>query len=227
MGVTDVAAVAALVVSVLSFIVAVLAARYTRAQARATEVQASEARRIREIEELRDKALQRPDLAAELRTLPGGGLQTVRLTVTLAGPAGTAPIRSLLLRIMADKERSSTLAGGPSPDQIARAVWAPYRFTPRVDGADADGLVADVVPTRQRAGGLHETESIVVQMERTHPPSWWGEDGRGRWNREFPVDAGFVLVAEVATETHDWSIPLPVRLVRDRPRMSRASIGRQ
>ncbi|MFI9848669.1 hypothetical protein ACIHFD_67540 [Nonomuraea sp. NPDC051941] len=95
------------------------------------------------------------------------------LKVWFNGPTALAELR-VGLTIRNDKPRSSRLAGGPSPDEIAAQVWGPYRFRPRVDGADELGRTTGPVKLLPGDGRQFTLERTIEPRWTT--PEWWRDE---------------------------------------------------
>jgi hypothetical protein len=99
------------------------------------------------------------------------------MAVFLTGPPELERLDALTVTIRDDHtwRGQHTLAGGPTPEQLAEQIWGPYRFTPGsgpgadsvhgIPGADPTGRT---IPTR----GMPVGEELPFHLELTRPPTW-------------------------------------------------------
>jgi hypothetical protein len=117
------------------------------------------------------------------------GVETKRLYVYLIGPPELERLDELTVTIRDDhpwRGQGRQLAGGPTPEQVARQIWGPYRFTPGtgpgadavrgIPGADPTGRIT---PTR----GMPVGEGLQFSLEPTLPPPW-SQQPPEDWRRE-------------------------------------------
>jgi hypothetical protein len=127
------------------------------------------------------------------------------LYVRFDGPAqlGRLSIR-LIIRDDFDRSRVPSLAGGPTPDEIAQVVWGPYRFRPGIDGADQLGRT--VMPFPLDAG-----DRTRLALDPSARPAWYeGVDGEERWRRQYR-NATIRLWADCEAEGHKpWRLSFGV-----------------
>lgn len=101
------------------------------------------------------------------------------LNVHLAGPDELGEVEVVSIRVNDDdKDRSRLSPGGATAEEIANHVWGPYRFTPRVDGADEHGRA--VGPFTLRVG-----RGRPFQMDRTGPGRWMEGKTMDDWQDEY------------------------------------------
>ncbi|MFE2048029.1 hypothetical protein ACFXAS_05940 [Streptomyces sp. NPDC059459] len=101
------------------------------------------------------------------------------LNVHLAGPDELGEVEIVSIRVDDDdKDRSRLTPGGVTQAQIAAHVWGPYRFTPRVDGADEHGRA--VGPFSLKVG-----RGRPFQMDRTRPGLWMVGKTMDQWQEEY------------------------------------------
>lgn len=102
------------------------------------------------------------------------------LYVRFDGPASLGKI-SVQLSLRDDFDRSGvpSLAGGPTPQQIAESIWGPYRFRPGVDGADHRGRGVAAFP-------LEADDRTRLAVDPSLKPSWYeGAEGENRWRQQW------------------------------------------
>lgn len=149
------------------------------------------------------------DLTPQFRvTLERGDGDRATLSVHLAGPLplGHLDEVSVEVRQSDDLDYTPTLAGGPTPEQVAAQVWGPYRFVPRVNDADENGQVMPAFPLRVGAGR-------PLAMERTRPPHWQeGNDREARWRDKW-LNKPLRLVLTCRRDDLDpWTVPYEVEV---------------
>ncbi|MER6374856.1 hypothetical protein ABT255_42340 [Streptomyces mirabilis] len=136
------------------------------------------------------------------------------LSVHLAGPLPLGHLDEVRIEVKQsdDMDYTPTLAGGPTPEQVAAQVWGPYRFVPRVNDADENGQVMPGFPLRVGAGQPRA-------LERTRPPHWQeGDDREARWRDKW-LNQPMRLVLTCRRDGFDpWVVPYEVD-VPGRPRV--------
>lgn len=191
-GLSAVAAVAAAVVAVLAW-------RAARAAATAATV-------LTQLEQGRWHNELTPRFTVTATADPEG---RVRLVVALDGPAALDRLDQLTVTIRDDNtDHRSRLAGGPTVEQIAAQIWGPYRFTPRVDGADRTGRA--IAPIRLLLG-----DDRPFQLEPSTPPPWAGDPVA--WRAKYaaaPIRLA-IRCCRRNDNDHEWNVPLEV--VPNRP----------
>ena len=176
--------VAALAVSIVSALGALYAVWYARRQATAadsaaaaSERSAIAAEKTAAVEAGRRQGELTPRFRVSVEPA-NPGVETLRMTVFLAGPPELGRLDGLTVTIRNDhpwRGQGRPLAGGPKPEQVAAQIWGPYCFTPGtgpgadsvrgIPGADRDGRTP---PT----GGMPVGEALPFFLEPTRPPSW-------------------------------------------------------
>lgn len=147
---------------------------------------------------------------------PQGGYAT--LDVQLTGPHALRQLDEIVVEILAsDDQMRDPLnpVGRPTAEDVRNHTWGPYRFTPRVDGADEHGkMVApfDLVVGRGRPFALEETR----------PPFWQeGNDRADRWRDQWDGKP-LKLRLTCRREGHEaWVIPYDI----ERSRAPRSALG--
>lgn len=147
------------------------------ARANRTSRQAqSTAETVARIERDRRHEERRPRLTLTLGGLSG---DTAKLDVHLDGPDELGEVEFVSIRVDDDDmDRSDLLPGEASRDDIDNHVWGPFRFTPRVNGADEHGRALGSFALRVGRGSL-------FQMERTRPGHWMRGKTMGQWQGEY------------------------------------------
>jgi type II secretory pathway pseudopilin PulG len=176
--------IAALIVAIVSALASIAAVRYARRSDQSAARSATASERSAVASEAR-AALEAQRRHAELTprfrvtcASANPGVDTLRLSVFLAGPPELGQLDSLTVKIRDDhpwRADGRPLAGGPSPDEVAAQIWGPYRFMPGsgpgadstrgIPGADPTGRVT---PTR----GMPVGEALPFFLEPTRPPQW-------------------------------------------------------
>jgi hypothetical protein len=133
------------------------------------------------------------------------GIETVRLRVLLLGPSELRRLDTLTVRIRDDhpwRGQGTLIAGGPTPEQVARQIWGPYRFTPGTGpGADEVRGVpgADETGRSTPTGGMPVGEELTFFLEPTDPPRW-SQQPRDNWRRE----RGTVVRLQLECRREGW-----------------------
>lgn len=202
--------IVAVCLSGLALVIAGLSARYTRQQARWTEVQADEARQVRMITEAQRREDLRPEFAVVLQPLNSGPDEerVMRLTLKLTGPAALESLDAITVEVRDDRPRAA-LGTGPTQAEVARQIWGPYRFSPGVDQAEPDGRRVSPMPVQRPQGVLPAGESLILQMERTTAPDWYA-GGEKAWREEYPRSGPVKLVLTCRAAEMTWAVPLEV-----------------
>ena len=125
------------------------------------------------------------------------------LRVELEGPDGLDRLDEVSITIRDDHHNRgpSLIAGGPSAEEIGQVIWGPYRFVPRVDGADNLGRSVPPVP-------LHRGDWIRFTLERSLPPKW--NSDTTRWRQEWDGKPVRLLVSYRREGYEPWSLPYEV-----------------
>jgi len=217
--------VAALVVSIVSVVVAIVAVVYARRldgraaeavaaakrsagaaerSAAASERSATAGESTRAIEQQRRNAELTPRFRVTCEPA-NPGIETVRLRVLLIGPPELGRLDALTVTIRDDhpwRGQGTPLAGGPTPEQVAKQIWGPYRFTPGTGpGASAVRGVpgADETGRSTPTGGMPVGEELTFFLEPTDPPRW-SQQPRENWRRE----RGTVLRLQLECQREGW-----------------------
>jgi hypothetical protein len=203
----------------LSFALAVLAIVISVSSALYTRQQAVEARKAREITEAERHDALTPVFDVTLKPLNSGSNEAdiVRLNIKLVGPVGLAPLDDLTIEVRDDSPRTA-LSAGPSKDEIAVQIWGPYRLSPGIDNATADGRRVAPLSHQRTDGTLPRGESTQLQMERTRPPSWYAP-GQKAWEDDFPADHPVKLRLCCRSADHEWVVPVEVQVTGWSPRV--------
>lgn len=129
---------------------------------------------VARIEKARWHAELTPVFEATIKRRSGGHEE---LYIKLQGPVHLRHLDAVTVSIIQsdDLEYVSTLAGAVPREEVEQHVWAPYRFTPSSDGADAGGHRVAPFPLQVGRGK-------PFSFEKTRPPHWWeGGDVNQRW----------------------------------------------
>ncbi|MFC1230091.1 MULTISPECIES: hypothetical protein [Streptomyces] len=127
------------------------------------------------------------------------------LYVRFDGPAGLGKIDvRLTLRDDFDRSRVSPLAGIATPEEMAQTIWGPYRFRPRIDGADDLGRTVAQVP-------LEADDRTRLAVDPSVRPSWYeGTEGEQRWRHQYRTTR-IRLWADCEAEGHKpWRLSFEV-----------------
>ncbi|MGW2550145.1 hypothetical protein [Streptomyces sp. NPDC001635] len=111
-----------------------------------------------------------------LRLEPEQGMLYVRFD----GPAALGRI-NVKLTLRDDRDRSRVPESGVvyPPEELPTVIWGPYRFRPRVDGADEIGRSVAVFP-------LESNDRKRFAVDPSFRPSWYeGTGGEERWRHQY------------------------------------------
>lgn len=133
------------------------------------------------------------------------------LDVQLTGPHALRQLDEITIEILASDDLLRdplNPVGRPTTEDVRNHTWGPYRFTPRVDGADEHGK-------RVEPFALQVGRGRPFAIERTRPPLWQeGNDRDLRWREQWdgkPVK----LRLTCRREGHDaWVIPYDIERSR-------------
>jgi hypothetical protein len=160
-------AVASLVIAVVAILIAIASVLYTRRQA----VSSEEATAI-------EKTKLHHSLTPELQIsckLQGDNMAMAELE--LSGPTGLDRLDEVTVRIRDDRsDRSGNPGAGLTQEQIAAAIWGPFRFNPGVRDTDSTGRQHGPFP-------LPRNEPYKLILEQSMVPSWWIDPGQ--WRRQY------------------------------------------
>ena len=140
----------------------------------------------------------------------GVGQDYKRLRVMLLGPIALDHLDTLTVRIRDDQFRRrefSTLAGGPTPHQIGRQIWGPYRFSPFIGPDDARSDETGRITFYGTA--IPVGEELMFQIEPTMPPQWATSTPREEWQRQRGTVIRLALDAQ-QTDLRPWTIPCEI-----------------
>jgi hypothetical protein len=120
-----------------------------------------------------------------------------RLLVELVGPQALEQLDRLTVTIRDDshtRSEGSSIAGGPTQEQIEGQIWGSYRFTPDTGPGKAR---ADATGRRTvYEGAIPVGESLVYQLEPNPPPSWSTGTSQDVWRQEQGTILRLALLAE-------------------------------
>lgn len=179
-------------------------------QARSAAAEANAAARtLAEIERDRRHAELCPRLRVTCEPLnPGGKYQQLR--VALLGPPGLDRLDRLTVTIRNDHHRRGEgplRLGGPTPEDLKRQIWGPYRFPPGTGPddarADSNGRVTPYEAV------LPVGEELPFQLEPTLPPSWAQGTSPQNWQRERGTILRITFDAQHATHG-SWTLPAEI-----------------
>lgn len=138
------------------------------------------------------------------------GGQELRLRVALRGPYNLDRLDKLTVTIRNDHHKrgaGTSLAGGPSPDQIRKQIWGPYRFAP---GSGPDNFLPDSLGrVTVYDDVLPLGEELPFVLEHTLPPSWMEGATQADWLRDRSTLIRLELLAE-HTEHGTWRLPAEI-----------------
>lgn len=132
--------------------------------------------------------------------------QHLRLAVRFDGPAGLRVLDRLILTVRDDRDRSgdNQLAGGATPEEIAKTIWGPYRLRPRIDNADETGRSVELTE-------IHLDETRLLALDPSIPPDWYsGADGLQRWRDQYDGTPLRLWAECHATGHKPWTVPFNV-----------------
>lgn len=138
------------------------------------------------------------------------------MTIALIGPPELEYLDELMVTIRDDhpwRAQGRPLAGGPTPEQVARQIWGLWRFIPHTGpgagtipgfpGADDTGRTT---PT----AGLPVGEQLPFFLEPNRPPTW------SQWTAESWEQAvGSKLRLQLDSRRSDWepwSLPCEIQV---------------
>lgn len=129
---------------------------------------------------------------------------TAYLQVTLTGPPDLDRLDGVAVSIRNDRaNRSPTIAGGPTAEELAAVIWGPLRFRPYVDDADELGRSIPFVP-------LARQDTMQLAMEASLVPRWVAD--HDLWRRQYahhPLRLHFTCTRE----GHEpWKFPIDVSI---------------
>ena len=161
-------AVASLIIAIIAILIALGSVAYSRRQTVATE-------RLTAIEVTRRHEDLTPDLDIRCNHFEGGDL-IVELELT--GQAGLDRLDEVRVRIRNDRPYRTTPrpGNGLSAEQLADAIWGPYRFSP--DVRDTDRLGREHGPF-----SLPKQEPYKLSLEPSLVPSWFTVPDM--WRRQY------------------------------------------
>ncbi|MEW2578325.1 hypothetical protein [Streptomyces syringium] len=137
------------------------------------------------------------------------------LDVQLIGPLPLGHLDEVNIAIVSsdDADRTSTLPGPPTQEDIDAQVWGPYRFTHGADGADAHG-------SRVQAVSMQVGRGRPFSIEMTRAPLWQeGGDAQERWRSRWRGTPLCLLITCRRGGSDQWVIPCEVE--NPAPRVSR------
>jgi hypothetical protein len=218
-------AVAALVVAIVAALGARAAVMYARRLDQATRDAAGAAREsavaaqrsavaaegIAVLDAARRHDELTPQFVVSCTSAPPQFVDTLRLTVFLAGPAQLGRLDELIVRIRDDypyRSESEPLPGAPTREQVSAQIWGPYRFVqgkgmgsihPLFRGPDATGRMTS---TRE---GIPVGEEWPFFLGPTLAPTW-AQQSPETWRAQ--VGTILRLQLECRREGLDpWSLP--------------------
>ncbi len=159
------------------------------------------AREVAAIERVRRHVELTPQLTASIR--PGNG-GTFMVSIRLDAPYDLGALDRMTLFVRNDiSDRSPSLGGEVTAEQVNDHIWGPLRFTPGVDGASGDGRRVGPVP-------LKVGDYARFQMDVTRAPVWAGPDGQKGWRAKYQTHGVPVLLSIICERDGDeaWTIPV-------------------
>ena len=189
-------AVASLIVAVVAIVIALASVVYARRQAVTSE-------KATAIESKRRHDELTPDLTITADVRPYTDNRWVDVTLELMGPPGFGGLDEVMIRIRDDvPDRKPRDGSQLTREQIAEAVWGPYRLNPGMRDTDSAG----------RAHGpfrLPAHEPYPLQLEPTTAPAWSDPES---WHRQY--EGKPVRVEVICTrEGHEpWVVPCEVEV---------------
>jgi len=161
-------AIASLIIAIIAILIALGSVAYTRRQTVASE-------RLTAIEVLRRHEDLTPELDIRCTYFAGGD---VTLELELIGPTGLDRLDEVRVRIRNDRpDRTTPRPGnGLTAEQLADAIWGPYRLKPEV--RDTDRLGREHGPFI-----LPRQEPYKLSLEPSTVPSWFTVPEM--WRRDF------------------------------------------
>jgi hypothetical protein len=152
------------------------------------------------------------------------GSDQLRLTVALTGPPELHQLDRLIVTIRDDhsgRQSSTTLPGGPTPEQLHAQIWGPLRFVPGTGpGADPTRGVPGADPTGRSTPttGLPVGEELPFALEPSPPPRWSNHTHQA-WRQERGTILRLTFECHNNTD-HPWTLtgeidtqdPTPVQI---------------
>ncbi|WP_204038879.1 hypothetical protein [Acrocarpospora phusangensis] len=122
------------------------------------------------------------------------------LRLLLLGPTALHEV-TLTVSIRDDwPDRKSTLAGGPTADEIAATIWGPYRFNRAIDGGSEDGRS---VETFRLTMGDYKPIALI----RSAWPRWTNQD---HWRTKYADAPVRIAVTCEHPDYEPWTVHLEV-----------------
>lgn len=106
---------------------------------------------------------------------PGSGMQRLRLTFVLDGPPALGHLDGFEAIIRDDyfrRAEARTPGDGPTPEDIRRQIWGPFRFRPGIGSDRRAGVADETGRTAPFTAVLPVGETGTYELEPTLPPAW-------------------------------------------------------
>lgn len=130
------------------------------------------------------------------------------LHVHLDGPLPLCRLDEIRLEIVQSDDMSyaSTLAGGPSQEELDAQVWGPIRFSHGANGADINGKTVEPF-------GLAVGRGHPFSVELTRPPRWIvGNDRAEQWRERWAGKPVRMVLTCRRDGFKDWVVPCEVEV---------------
>jgi hypothetical protein len=137
---------------------------------------------------------------------------TADLRVILSGPDELEWLDPVTIRILDERWRdhgTSTLAGGPTPEQVAKIVYGPWEFNP--------GASAQVVSNRETVPRRYERSRRdwdLLALQPARPPAWASSVTPQQWLQQFAGQPIRLLLSCQHGE-YTWHLPHDVYPVKE------------
>jgi hypothetical protein len=138
---------------------------------------------------------------------------TADLRVVLSGPDELDWLDPVTIRILDERWRdhgTSTIAGSPTPEQVAKVLYGPWEFNP---GASAQVISnRETRPRRYERSTGQDWDFLVLQPAR--PPAWAGSVSPQQWLEQF-AGQPIRLLLTCHHGDYTWSLPYDVFPVKE------------
>ncbi|GAA3938234.1 hypothetical protein [Actinoplanes auranticolor] len=130
------------------------------------------------------------------------------LRVELAGPTALGRLDEIKLTVRDDQHGrgASSIAGGPTDEQIRNHVWGAYRFRRGVDGGSDSGRSVAPFP-------LPIGEFTRKAMDQQVPPQWAKHLTKADWQRQYAGKPVRFLLDCRRDGFPPWRVPIEATLV--------------
>jgi hypothetical protein len=159
------------------------------------------------IEEARRRSELTPDF--EITGKDHGG--QADLFIILRGPNTLDRLDEVVVRILDERWKdhgASQIAGGPSPEDIAKHVWGPWEFNTGASAQVADNRTTWTRAYSRETGKDWDKLGLIV----TAPPYWATGMTPQQWMRQHDGEPVRLLLS-CRLGDHRWELPYDVQIV--------------